>query len=173
MGHEAMNRAKLNPGLLAFVRESNLIEGIEGSPSNKDIEAHLRLLDRGLLLTGDLVVFVFDVADAPLRAYPGMDVRVGPHTPPRGGPAIRQALEELLYRATREDADPYLIHCEYESLHPFMDGNGRSGRALWLWMMLRQGNGDQPLNLGFLHSWYYQSLQHWPARGERPQDPTS
>ena len=38
-----------------------------------------------------------------------------------------------------------------------MDGNGRSGRALWLWQMVNQHNYD--MRLGFLHLWYYQSLQ--------------
>jgi hypothetical protein len=35
---------------------------------------------------------------------------------------------------------------------PTTDGNGRSGRALWLWCM----RGRAPL--GFLHQFYYQTL---------------
>ena len=40
------------------------------------------------------------------------------------------------------------------SNHPFTDGNGRSGRALWLWQM----NNHAPF--GFLHTFYYQTLEN-------------
>lgn len=40
-----------------------------------------------------------------------------------------------------------------------MDGNGRSGRAIWAWMRLKE-NRD-PFQLGFLHSFYYESLENY------------
>jgi hypothetical protein len=55
-------------------------------------------------------------------------------------------------------ADPYILHVEYEQLHPFTDGNGRSGRAMWLYAMKKCGRLEQGLNLGFLHAFYYQTL---------------
>lgn len=64
-------------------------------------------------------------------------------------------LEQILSRAHR-GSTPYDVHQQYETLHPFTDGNGRSGRALWLWQMIRDGQRAQ---LGFLHTWYYQSLR--------------
>jgi Fic family protein len=42
-----------------------------------------------------------------------------------------------------------------------MDGNGRSGRAIWLWQMLRQEGGAP---LGFLHHFYYQTLEAQDVR---------
>ena len=65
------------------------------------------------------------------------------------------ALGEILADAVDECSSAYVLHCRYESLHPFTDGNGRSGRALWLWMM----GGIEEAPLGFLHTWYYQSLE--------------
>lgn len=93
---------------------------------------------------------------AEIRNLPGMDVRVNRHVPPKGGPGVVEALEGLL-RVTPE-ADPWEVHCSYQTLHPFTDGNGRSGRALWLWMMLNQGADPWVMERGFLHTFYYQTL---------------
>ena len=49
-------------------------------------------------------------------------------------------------------------HVEYETLHPFTDCNGRSGRMIWLWQMLKQDR--LVAGLSFLHSWYYSSLEN-------------
>lgn len=46
------------------------------------------------------------------------------------------------------------------------DGNGRSGRALWAWMMLCRGGSygrAKVIELGFLHTFYYQTLEHFHA----------
>ena len=110
------------------------------------------------ILVRDLCVFVGVTAPgAMLRNRPGMNVRVGPHLPPPGGDSVLRGLARLLERVNAGTIDPYEAHVRYETLHPFMDGNGRSGRILWLWQMVRIHGALPPL--GFLHTWYYQSLQ--------------
>jgi Fic family protein len=84
-----------------------------------------------------------------------MDVRVGNYTPPPGGPDIRVQLAEILGDMETPLTDPYSTHLDYEKLHPLMDGNGRTGRALWLWQHLRAGTYKR---LGFFHQWYYETL---------------
>lgn len=137
--------------LVDFVRESNRIEGILREPTPDEIEVHEVVLGQPRVYLSNLEEFVDIVAKARLREIPGMNVRVGKHYPPRGGTEIITKLHGILDEAYRR-RNPYLVHRDYETLHPFMDGNGRSGRVLWLWMM----GGEAPL--GFLHTWYYQSL---------------
>lgn len=143
--------------LIPFITESNLIEGIIRTPTNIEITAHQVLLETKFLSVGLLREFVQLVAGAPLRNRPGMDVRVGNHLPPRGGPEIESMLKSVLERADLETS-PYTVHQAYENLHPFMDGNGRSGRAIWLWQMTNQVRDSYVLERKFLHTWYYQSL---------------
>lgn len=143
----------MQEALEAFTRESNRIEGITRDPKPTEVMALKAVLLLKEITVEALCKYVGVVQPgALLRSARGMNVRIGHHVPPSGGPEISTRLATLLFRVSHTNADPYLVHCEYEALHPFMDGNGRSGRALWLWTM----RGNAPL--GFLHSWYYQSL---------------
>jgi hypothetical protein len=146
-----------------FVRESNRIEGILRDPTVGEVMAHSAFLALDRIRVGDLRGLVRALAGADLRSGLGMDVYVGNHVPPPGGPHIEQHLEFLCARATEGLDSPYRTHVEYEALHPFMDGNGRSGRALWLWQMARDVAADE-FALPFLHRWYYQSLDAGRAK---------
>jgi hypothetical protein len=139
--------------LESFVRESNRIENIHRNPTSREIDAHERLLADVILGLGRLETFVSAIQPgAKLRRSPGMDVRVGNHYPPRGSALVESRLLDILHLSNLRT--PFATHHDYENLHPFMDGNGRSGRALWLRMM----GGIERAPLGFLHHWYYQSL---------------
>lgn len=154
-----INETSLN----AFVKESNRIEGILREPIGLELTAHMALLEKEELSVGALVEFVGHIAPGkPIRDIVGRNVRVANHIPPSGGPAIVSELEQLLNRANK-GSNPYRIHCDYETLHPFMDGNGRSGRAIWLWQMLKQTYDYPVLSRGFLHSFYYQTLSNYRA----------
>lgn len=138
--------------LHSFIEESNRIEGIVRSPTPIEIDAHRAFLARPVSIKS-LTHFISAVQpDARLRDLEGLNVQVGNYLPPIGGKHIVDILEQILSTAV----DPFLTHKAYENLHPFTDGNGRSGRAVWLHMM----GGIEGAPLGFLHHWYYQSLQH-------------
>ena len=137
--------------LINFVTESNRIEGILREPTDGELEVHQWVLAQPKLTVCALTSFVTIVQPgAHLRWSPGMDVRVGKYIAPPGGPGITAELKHILKHLDLRNA--YQTHLAYESLHPFTDGNGRSGRVLWLHQM----GGKAPL--GFLHQFYYQTL---------------
>jgi|TARA_Y100000034_G_scaffold128090_1_gene182114 hypothetical protein len=147
--------------LRRFVRESNWIEGIRREPSLKEIAITREFLNLDFIAVRHVVdlVKVYQPA-AMLRSEPGLDVldivRFGSHVAPPGGPEIAEALADILRKAQRPNASFYITHHNYERLHPFNDGNGRSGRALWLWQFWRQ-HGFVPES--FLRQFYYQALE--------------
>lgn len=142
--------------LWAFVDESNRIEGIRRAATDYEIAAHAAFMVLREVTVADMESFVTEVAARPLRRAVGQDVYVGNHRPPPGGPGIEPELRSILAVANAGDWTPYDVHVAYETLHPFMDGNGRSGRVLWAWQM--RNEGLDPFSLPFLHRFYYQSL---------------
>ncbi len=94
------------------------------------------------------------------------DVTVGPHTPPNWQ-KLTPLVNDLLY-AINTKKDPWLCHCEFECIHPFVDGNGRTGRVLLYMQERAQGiepriileKGKQPN--------YYNLLQEYETR-KRPE----
>ena len=76
--------------------------------------------------------------------YRSMAVRVGRYVPPAPGD-VSGLMFELLEWWNKKSANlsPVLssaiLHYRFEAIHPFADGNGRTGRALALWELYRRG----------------------------------
>lgn len=156
-----MNRSSIE----AFLRESNHIEGIDREPTIDEIDAADVFLRLQRVRIEDMRALQAVIApEKPLRDKPGMNVRVGNYRAPEGGPDIPKQLAAIL-RDSFDNDDPWGNHITFEHLHPFMDGNGRTGRLLWAWQMHRMGQDPlPPFGLAFLHRFYYQTL----ARALRP-----
>ena len=140
------------------IDESNRIEGIVRPCTNAEIEEFHRFIEIPIIGLEDLQTFVrVYQPNALLRINAGMDVMVGTHAPKRGGPEIYDDLFAIITGANEFPDDAWGTHLDYENLHPFTDGNGRSGRMLWYWCMHKSGQ-KRLADLGFLHAFYYQTL---------------
>jgi Fic family protein len=72
------------------------------------------------------------------------------YTPPVGEALLREKLanwERFIHERT--DIDPLIrmavAHYQFEAIHPFLDGNGRTGRVLNLLLLVEQGLLTQPV----------------------------
>lgn len=91
------------------------------------------------------------------------------YTPPTGEDVIREKLANLeKFMNTEDELDPLikmaLIHYQFEAIHPFSDGNGRTGRILLLLYLKMSKLLDLPaiyLSEYIIHNkeQYYQKLR--------------
>lgn len=139
--------------LMEFAKESNRIEGITNADDNERMFQKLEAFLKLEKLTVDNVCEFNEWGI--LRDKEGMNARVGAFKPQKGGNDLREDFELMIKSVERSLI--FEFHVCFERLHPFTDGNGRTGRAIWLWQMARQNDYD--LSLGFLHKWYIQSLE--------------
>ena len=94
--------------------------------------------------------------NAGFRKLPGTALKDGAgrtvYTPPQEPAeivALMSALERFINDAGLFDADPLvkmaLIHHQFESIHPFYDGNGRTGRIINVLYLVKEGLLDIPV----------------------------
>ena len=92
-------------------------------------------------------------ADISIRAIPGVALKNGAdvvYTPPVGESVIRDKLSDLeRYIHVDDGVDPLIkmavLHYQFEAIHPFPDGNGRTGRILNLLYLVQQDLMDVPV----------------------------
>ncbi|MDD2991840.1 MAG: Fic family protein, partial [Zoogloea sp.] len=94
--------------------------------------------------------------NAGFRKLPGTALKTGSgemvYTPPQNPAeivALMSDLERFINDVERFPVDPLirmaLIHHQFESIHPFYDGNGRTGRILNVLYLVKEGLLDVPV----------------------------
>lgn len=134
----------------------------------KSLESALSLIkDDGLPLVSRVILSahkaLMSIGDGD-RATPGhyrkQSVRVGQHIPPQA-PMIPELMADLeKYINQPSDLPPLinagLVHVQFETIHPFLDGNGRIGRLLIVLMLINSGLLENPI----LYPSYYFKKNH-------------
>ncbi|OGT42066.1 MAG: addiction module protein [Gammaproteobacteria bacterium RIFCSPHIGHO2_12_FULL_40_19] len=72
------------------------------------------------------------------------------YTPPEGESIIRDKLSNLeKYLHADDSIDPLIklaiLHYQFEAIHPFVDGNGRTGRIINILFLIEKGLLDSPI----------------------------
>jgi Fic family protein len=137
------------------------------SPATKEVQNYVQALklgfarvrQTGLLRLDDILAIqqVLEKNRAGLRKLPGTVLRNQQNgevvfTPPQHPDDITALMDNLLRYINDDaqcDADPLvkmaLIHHQFESIHPFYDGNGRTGRIINLLYLVAKGLLDLPV----------------------------
>lgn len=139
----------------------------ENNPTSKEVvnyrqamlEGYKLVKENGYINTNMLVDIhhIVEPEVGGIRKIPGtviMNTSTGEvlHTPPQDEKEIRDYLsnlEKYINYPELEDSDPLikmsLIHYQFESIHPFHDGNGRTGRMLNILYLILQNRLDLPI----------------------------
>lgn len=144
-----------------------------------------QLEKRGIITTNALIGIMQQLrqTDAGVRTNAGTKLmnpaaNRGIYTPPEGETVIRNklaSLEKFINDNEASDLDPLikmaLIHYQFEAIHPFGDGNGRTGRILNVLYLVAQGLLTLPilyLSSYIIHhkSDYYRHLREVTEEGK-------
>jgi len=143
------------------VYQSNLLSNIFASPAAKEVHQYAAALKKGFqlvkqhqLLTNNHILQIQEVVEqnrAGFRKLPGtklMNDKTGKvvYTPPQDFDTILSLmnnLETFINDDTIMEVDPLIkmaiIHHQFESIHPFYDGNGRTGRIINILYLVQKG----------------------------------
>lgn len=83
--------------------------------------------------------------------------------------SIRDLMRDLLYAYGNSTEHPIVkttaFHAMFENIHPFMDGNGRTGRIIMNHMLVESGYPPIAIKAA-TKSKYYEALEDWQVRGD-------
>ena len=150
----------------AEVYQSSVYSNLFASPEAKEVHLYAEALKQGFnliqssgLLTNNHILKIQSVIeqnDAGFRKVPGtklLNENTGEvvYMPPQDAleiESLMQNLEAFINNDELMDIDPLIkmavIHYQFEAIHPFFDGNGRTGRIILLLYLKMTGLLDLP-----------------------------
>lgn len=150
-----------------FLAESNRIEGYVSNPeqyfTGKIVPQHVdnacaawREIPSKLIISQQKKLSLYNIKalhrmtmwlflnEDEIGVYRTCGISVGSYTAPPVS-KIRPLMTAFIKRFAEGKTDPLTMHYEFEKIHPFIDGNGRVGRLLWAWDLLRRGKQVRPI----------------------------
>ncbi len=145
---------------------ANILEERELNPAEKEVLNYTRALVRGMwsilrkgfLATNDYIELQkkLEPNKAGIRRVPGTQLKdrnTGKiyYTPPEGEQLIRTLLGnfEKYFNELAPTHEVFsrmaILHYQFEAIHPFLDGNGRTGRMLMPLYLMKQGRLPYPV----------------------------
>ena len=164
-------------------------DGFKSSEA-KEVQNYISALKRGFelvsktkLLTNKTILEVQEILEdnkSGFRKLPGTVLRKAIsgeviYTPPQDHNEIvdlMSNLEKYINDPEPEDFDPLVkmavIHLQFESIHPFYDGNGRTGRIINILYLILQGLQDLPVL--YLSSYILKNKQDYYSYLQKVRD---
>lgn len=154
-----MTDTQATPLTPEHIRQSNLIENIDDpTEDERSLRAWLWLIQQPRIGLDVVLELHRRVTCTQLGEEAGRlrrcNVQVGGYVAPRWR-EVRARLESWLrtMRVEWADMDPRQGHVDFEMIHPFVDGNGRTGRLLMWWHEVTLGR--TPTLLRAVDRWDY------------------
>ena len=141
---------------------ARIVSYIETRAKEQELTLHIILLLHKMLITN-----IRDEIAGRFRKD-NEYVRVGSHIAPSPNEVIPRLTDMLMDYQSKNLQNIIIriakLHLTFEYIHPFIDGNGRIGRIINNYMLIREGY--VPVNIKFLdRKSYYQAFQEFESKG--------